>query len=75
MKKFSKKWWKEWFKRASIRALFTFSQGLLGMTIVDVGELLNLDWIKILSTCLIMALLSYAKSIVVGMPELEVENG
>lgn len=74
MKKYSKKWWKEWFKKSSIRALFTFSQGLLGMTIVDVKELVNLDWIKILLTCLIMALLSYAKSIVVGMPELEVEQ-
>ena len=74
MKKYSKKWWKEWFIKSSIRALFTFSQGLLGMTIVDAKELLNLDWIKILLTCLIMALLSYAKSIVVGMPELEVEQ-
>jgi hypothetical protein len=74
MKKYSKKWWKEWFIKSSIRALFTFSQGLLGMTIVDVKELLNLDWIKILLTCLIMALLSYAKSIVVGMPELEESN-
>ena len=74
MKKYSKKWWKEWFIKSSIRALYTFSQGLLGMTIADVGELLNLDWIKILSTCLIMALLSYAESIVVGMPELEENN-
>ena len=71
MKKYSMEWWKEWLIKASIRAEYTFAQGLLGMTIADAGDLLNLDWGKILLTCLIMALLSYAKSIVVGLPELE----
>lgn len=73
MKKYSSEWWKEWFIKASIRALYTFSQGLIGMTLVDAGDLLNLDWVKILITCLIMALLSYAKSVIVGIPELEEE--
>lgn len=73
MKKYSMEWWKEWLIKASIRAVYTFAQGLLGMTIADAGDLLNLDWGKILLTCLIMALLSYAKSIVVGLPELEEE--
>lgn len=75
MKKYSKEWLKEWFIKASIRAVYTFAQGLLGMTLVDIGELLNLEWGKILLTCLVMALLSYAKSIVVGLPELEENNG
>ena len=70
MKKFSKEWWKEWFFKASIRALYTFAQGLLAMTAVDSFQLLELDWSKILITCLIMVILSYAKSIVIGLPEL-----
>ena len=74
MKKFSKKWWKEWFGKASIRALYTFIQGLIGMTTVEGFQLLQLDWIKILLTCIIMALLSYAKSLLVGLPELEESN-
>jgi hypothetical protein len=71
MKKYSKEWWKEWFIKSSIRALYTFAEGLIGMTAADGFQLLELDWIKILFTCLIMALLSYAKNFVVGLPELE----
>lgn len=71
MKKFTKDWWKEWFLKASIRAIYTFSQGLIAMSVADGFDLLKLDWGKILLTCLIMALLSYAKSIVMGLPELE----
>lgn len=73
MKKYSKEWWKEWFIKSSIRALYTFAEGLIGMTAVDGFQLLELDWIRILLTCLIMALLSYAKNFVVGLPELEVK--
>lgn len=73
MKKYSKEWWKEWFIKSSIRALYTFAEGLIGMTAVDGFQLLELDWVRILMTCLIMALLSYAKNLVVGLPELEVE--
>lgn len=69
--KHTKEWWKEWFIKASIRALYTFSQGLLGMTLAEGFDLLKLDWGKILLTCLIMAGLSYAKSYVMGLPELE----
>ena len=71
MKKYSKEWWKEFLIKSSIRALYTFAQGLLAMTAVDSVNLLQLDWSKILLTCLIMALLSYAKSVIVGLPELE----
>lgn len=71
----TKEWWKEWFRTATIRATYTFCQGLLSLVIVDGTKLLELDWLKILLTCLIMALLSYAKSFVIGMPELEVKNG
>lgn len=73
MKKYSKEWWKEWFKKSTIRALYTFAEGLVGMTAVDGFQLLELDWIRILLTCLMMALLSFAKNFVVGLPELEVE--
>lgn len=71
MKKYSKQWWKEWFLKSSIRAIYTFSQGLIAMTVADGFDLLSLDWVKILLTCLIMAVLSYAKSFVMGLPEME----
>lgn len=71
MKKYSKEWWKEWFIKSSIRALYTFAEGLIGMTAVDGFQLLELDWVKILITCFVMAILSYAKNFVVGLPELE----
>lgn len=71
MKKYSKQWWKEWFLKSSIRAIYTFSQGLIAMTVADGFDLLKLDWVKILLTCLIMAALSYAKSFVMGLPEME----
>ena len=73
MKKYSKEWWKEWFIKSSIRALYTFAEGLIGMTAVDGFQLLELDWVKILLTCFVMAILSYAKNFVVGLPELEVQ--
>ena len=73
MKKYSKEWWKEWFVKSSIRALYTFAEGLIGMTLVDNYKLLELDWSKILLTCFIMAMISYAKNFVVGLPELEVK--
>ena len=71
MKKYSKQWWKEWFLKSSIRAIYTFSQGLIAMTVADGFDLLKLDWVKILLTCLIIAALSYAKSFVMGLPEME----
>lgn len=74
MKKFSKEWWIEWFKTSSIRALWTFCQGIIGATAVESSALMNIDWIKILLTALIMALLSYAKSFVVGVPEMELSE-
>ena len=71
MEKYTKMWWKTWLIRASVRAIYTFSQGLIAMTAVDGFKLLELDWAKILITCLIMAALSYAKSFVIGVPEME----
>ena len=71
MKKYSKEWFKEWFIKASIRAIYTFSQGLLAMSVCEGFDLLNLEWGKILLSCLIMALLSYAKSFVIGVPEMK----
>lgn len=75
MKKYSKEWWKEWFKSATIRALITFAEGVLGMSGADGLQLLNLNWGKILLASLIMAGLSYLRSLVFGMPELEENNG
>ncbi len=71
MRKYSKKWWKEWFTKASIRALHTFLEVLISMVSVEGFALLEVQWGKTLLVCLISALLSYAKSFVVGIPELE----
>lgn len=71
MKKYSKEWWKEWLKKASVRALITFAEGILGLATADGFDLLNLDWGKILLASLIMSGLSYARSLVFGIPELE----
>ena len=77
MKRFSKDWWKHWFCRATIRAIHTFCQTLGGFVLVDTPinnfRLLELDWGKILLVCLISGIISYAKSFLVGVPEVEEE--
>ena len=74
MKKFSKQWWKEWLKYASIRAGHAFCQGLIGMTAVETKNLTNIDWKKTLLTCFIIVITSYAKSFLVGVPEIELSE-
>ena len=74
MEKYNLKWWKEWLKTSTIRAIYTFCQGLLGMIAGNELNCLNLNWGDILLTCLTMALLSYAKSFVLGVPEMKENN-
>lgn len=71
MVKYSKIWWKEWFKKASIRALWTFGQVFLASVSVEGVALLNVEWGKTLLVCLISAGISYIKSFVIGIPEIE----
>lgn len=74
MKKYSKKWWKEWFKKSTVRALWTFGQVLLAQVSVEGVALLNVDWKSVLLVSLISGIISYIKSFVVGLPELEENN-
>ena len=71
MIKYSKAWWKAWFKKASIRALYTFAEVLVASVSVEGVALLNVEWGKTLLVCLISAIISYVKSFVVGIPEIE----
>lgn len=74
MKRFSKAWLIEFLKLSSIRALWTFCQTLLSMVAVDNLNLLKVDWKVVLLTSLISAGLSYAKSFIVSVPEIELMN-
>lgn len=73
MKKYTKNWWKEWLKKSTIRALWTFGQVLLAQVSVEGVALLNVDWKSVLLVSLISGIISYIKSFVVGLPELEEE--
>lgn len=77
MEKYTKEWWKRWFCRATIRAGHAFGQTFLGFVLVDgwsnTFKLLELDWIRIIAVCVIATIISYVKSFVVGVPELEEE--
>ena len=53
------------------RALWTFLQTAIGM--IPVGaRIIEVGWLDILSVCTVAAIVSFAKSLVVGMPESDV---
>lgn len=55
------------------RALWTALQTMIAM--VPVGaRIQEVDWLDILSVCAVAAILSFAKSIVIGMPEAATEG-
>lgn len=55
------------------RALWTALQTMIAM--IPVGaRIQEVDWLDILSVCALAAILSFAKSIVVGMPEASTEG-
>ena len=61
---------KKWFKCASIRAIKTFAQTLIasvGTTAIYIGDV---NWIMVISSSLLAALLSFLSSIA-GLPEVE----
>ena len=70
MKKYSKKWWKEWIVAAGIRALKTFAQSMITLIGTDYINIVNLNWSSILGISATMALLSLLTSIV-GLPEIK----
>lgn len=71
MKKYSKEWWKEWLKRAGIRALKTICQtAIASIGTATIFEEVN--WLMILSASGLAGVLSLLTSIA-GLPELEEE--
>ena len=72
MKKYSKKWWKEWFKKAGIRAIKTICQTALA-TIGSATVFEEINWIMILSASGLAGVLSLITSLA-GLPELEESN-
>lgn len=74
MEKFSKDWWIEFIRVSTIRALWTFCQTLMSLVAVDNMNLLKVEWKMVLLTSLISAMLSYAKSFIISVPEMELMN-
>ena len=72
MKKYSKEWWKEWLKRAGIRAIKTICQTAIA-TIGTATLFEEVNWLMILSASGLAGVLSLLTTIV-GLPELESEN-
>lgn len=64
---------KEWFEGALYRAIWTFAEAILayltvGMTFTEV------DWLHLLSVGGVAAVISLLKSIVVGVPESQIDG-
>lgn len=63
--------WKEWIKKAGVRAIKTVCQTMLSM--LTVGQaVMEVDWVNVLSISLVAGLISLLTS-VAGLPEEETE--
>lgn len=71
MKKYSKQWWKEWLKRAGIRAIKTVCQTAIA-TIGSATLFEEINWVMILSASGLAGVLSLLTSLA-GLPEIEEE--
>lgn len=69
MEKYSKEWWKEWLKKAGIRAIKTVCQTAIA-TIGTATLFEEVNWLMILSASGLAGVLSLLTSIA-GLPELE----
>lgn len=69
MIKYSRAWWKEWIKRAGIRAIKTICQTAIA-TIGTATLFEEVNWLMILSASGLAGVLSLLTSIA-GLPELE----
>ena len=73
MKKYSKAWWKEWLKKAGIRAVKTAAQtavSAIGATGILIHEV---NWAIVASAAAGAAALSLIMSLT-GLPEIETED-
>lgn len=65
---------KEFFKYASVRAIKTFCQCILAMIPCAV-MITEVDWVSVLGTSLLAALLSICTSVMTGLPEVDDVKG
>ena len=63
-------YWKEFWKAALIRALYTFAECALGMIPLGVA-VQDVGWVQVISVSLTAAIISILKSIVTKLPEVE----
>lgn len=62
-----------WFKAAGIRALWTIAQSMIALIGTD-AIYYNLEWKVIIGSSLMAGFLSFLKSIVTGLPEVNEYN-
>ena len=73
MRKYSKAWWEEWFKKAGVRAVKTAAQtavSAIGATGILIHEV---NWAIVASAAAGAAALSLIMSLA-GLPEIETED-
>ncbi|MBO7614778.1 MAG: hypothetical protein J6T15_03685 [Bacilli bacterium] len=63
---------KEKMIKALIRALYTIGEVIIASIPTTAATLGDVDWITVASTSLLAGLISFIKSMLVGMPEAEV---
>lgn len=69
MKKYSQEWWKQWIKKAGIRALKTVAQTAIA-TIGTTALMHEVNWVVVASAAGLAGVLSLLTSLA-GLPELE----
>lgn len=72
MKKYSQEWWKQWIKKAGIRALKTVAQTAIA-TIGTTALVHEVDWVVVGSASALAGVLSLLTSLG-GLPEIETEG-
>ena len=67
------RYWKEWIKAASIRAIKTIAQSALGMLTIG-AAMSEVNWLNVASVSLVAGIYSLLTSLA-GLPELEAKDG
>lgn len=68
MSEYEKFEWREWLKAAAIRALWSFLE-VIAFGIPAGATIFSIDWHEILGVAIGAAVVSFCKSLLVGMPE------
>ncbi|MBP5595191.1 MAG: holin [Pseudobutyrivibrio sp.] len=64
----------KWLKAAGIRALYTFAETFLAAIGCGAFILSDVNWTYVLSASTLSAIMSIAKSVIVGLPEVPKED-